>query len=144
MTMNFRNNFARLAEALNREGKKDKAIKVLDKAMNEMPEASVPYDATMYSMCTAYFQAGENKKGKEIAEKLFDLFEADLRFYNKLPAIHKAAYGGEINRARQLMMALVSICYNFKETALAKNFEQRLPAVIPQEEMPGYKEQLQR
>ena len=141
---NMRIQIGGLATQLIQEGKKDKAIKVLDKAMNEMPEASVPYDATMYSMCTAYFQAGENKKGKEIAEKLFDLFEADLRFYNKLPAIHKAAYGGEINRARQLMMALVSICYNFKETALAKNFEQRLPAVIPQEEMPGYKEQLQR
>jgi len=39
------------------------------------------------------------------------------------------------------MMALVSVCYNFKEEALGKSFEQRLPAVIPQEEMPGYGKQ---
>ena len=72
------------------------------------------------------------------------MFEGDLRFYNKLSGLHKAAYGSEISRARQLMMALVSVCYNYKEEALGKNFEQRLPAVVPQEEMPGYKEQIQK
>ena len=138
---NMRIQIGGLAAQLIQEGKKDKAIKLLDKAQQEMPEATIPYDATMYSICLAYFQAGENKKAKDIAEKLFTMFEGDLRFYNKLPAIHKAAYGGEISRARQLMMALVSICYNFKEEALGKSFEQRLPAVIPQEEMPGYGKQ---
>ncbi len=141
---NMRIQIGGLASQLVQEGKKDKALKVLDKAMIEMPEATVPYDATMYSICLAYFQAGENKKAKEIAQKLFTMFEGDLRFYNKLPGLHKAAYGSEINRARQLMMALVSVSYNYKEEALGKSFEQRLPAVIPQEEMPGYKEQLQK
>jgi tetratricopeptide (TPR) repeat protein len=141
---NMRIQIGGLASQLIQEGKKDKAIKVLDKAQAEMPEATIPYDATMYSICLAYFQAGENKKAKDIAEKLFTMFESDLRFYNKLSGIHKAAYGGEISRARQLMMGLVSICYNYKEDALGKSFEQRLPAVIPQEEMPGYKEQIQR
>ncbi|MHB8260816.1 MAG: glycosyltransferase family 117 protein [Bacteroidia bacterium] len=139
---NMRIQIGGLAAQLIQEGKKDKAIKILDKAQQEMPEATIPYDATMYSICLAYFQAGENKKAAAIAEKLFTLFEGDLRFYSKLPAIHKAAYGSEVNRARQLMMALVSVCYNYKEEALAKSFEQRVSAVIPQEEMPGYKQQM--
>jgi hypothetical protein len=141
---NMRIQIGGLASQLIKEGKKDKAVKILDKAQAEMPESIIPYDATMYSICIAYFEAGENKKAKAIAESLFNMFEGDLRFYNKLPAIHKAAYGSEINRARQLMMALVSLSYNYKENAMGKNFEQRLPAVIPQEEMPGYKEQIQR
>jgi hypothetical protein len=141
---NMRIQIGGLAAQLVQEGKKDKAIKILDKAQAEMPEETIPYDATMYSICLAYFQAGENKKAKDIAEKLFTMFESDLRFYNKLPGIHKAAYGSEISRARQLMMALVSVCYNYKENDLGKKFEQRLPGVIPQEEMPGYKEQIQR
>jgi hypothetical protein len=141
---NMRVQIGTLAAQLIQEGKKDKARKVLDKAMEEMPESTIPYDATMYSICFAYFQLGENKTAKDIAEKLFTMFESDLRFYNKLSSKHKPAYGGEINRARQLMMAIVSLCYNFKEEALAKSFEQRLPAVIPQDEMPGAKQQLQR
>ncbi|MFI5140800.1 MAG: DUF2723 domain-containing protein [Bacteroidia bacterium] len=141
---NMRIQIGGLASQLVKEGKKDKAVKILDKAQTEMPEVNIPYDATMYSICLAYFEAGENKKAAAIAEKLFTMFEGDLRFYNKLSNLHKAAYGSEINRARQLMVALVSVCYNYKENTLAKSFEQRLPAVIPQEEMPGYKEQLQR
>ena len=141
---NMRIQIGGLAAQLVQEGKKDKAVKLLDKAQVEMPEAIIPYDATMYSICLAYFQAGENKKAKDIAEKLFTMFEGDLRFYNRLSSLHKAAYGSEISRARQLMIALVSVCYNFKEEALGKSFEQRLPAVIPQEEMPGYKQQLQK
>jgi len=141
---NMRIQIGSLASQMVHEGKKENAVKVLDKAMVEMPEATIPYDATMYSICLAYFEAGQNAKAKDIAEKLFNLFESDLKFYNKLSSKHKPAYGGDINRARQLMMTLVNVCYNFKEDALAKNFEQRLPAVIPQEEMQGPKQQIQK
>ncbi len=141
---NMRVQVAGLATQLVQEGKKDKATQLLDKAMQEMPEATIPYDATMYSICVAYFEVGENKKAKEIAEKLFTIFESDLKFYNSLSSKHKPAYGGEINRARQLMMLLVNVCNNFKEPQLAKSFEQRLPNVIPQEELQGPKQQIQR
>ena len=124
---NMRIQIGGLASQMVHEGKKENAVKILDKAMVEMPEATIPYDATMYSICLAYFEAGQNAKAKDIAEKLFTMFESDLKFYNKLSSKHKPAYGGEINRARQLMMTLVSVCYNFKEDALGKSFEQRLP-----------------
>src|SRR5207237_6684085 len=119
-------------------GKKDKAIKVLDKAMKEMPEETVPFDATVYSICIAYFQAGENKKAVPLAEKLFTIFEGDLKYYNKLPGHHKAAYAGEMRRAKELMISLTQIARSNGEQGLAKSFEQRLPAVISQEEMQGY------
>lgn len=138
---NMRIQVGGLAAQLVAEGKRDKAIKVLDKVQEEMPESNIPYDATMYSVCLAYFQAGQNAKAKVIAEKLFSMFEGDLRFYNRLPSNHKSAYGGEIRRARELMMALVSVCYQNHEEALGKNFEQRLPAVVPPEDMPGYGKQ---
>lgn len=135
---NMRIQMGGLASVLVAEGKKDKAVKILDKAMAEMPEATVPYDATMYSICIGYFQAGENKKAVPIAERLFTIFEDDLKYYNKLPAHHRGSYGGEIRRAKELMVSLMQVARANGEQALAKNFEQRLPSVLSEEDMQGF------
>lgn len=132
---NMRIQMGGLASTLVQQGKKDKAITLLDKAMKEMPEETVPFDATIYSIVIGYFQAGENKKAAPLAEKLFTLFEGDLKYYNKLPGIHKAAYGGEMRRCKELMISLMQMARANGEMELAKRFEQRLPAVIPQEDM---------
>lgn len=132
---NMRIQIGGLASVLVQSGQKDKAVKVLDKAMQEMPEETVPFDATMYSIIIGYFQAGENKKAAPLAEKLFALFESDLLYYNKLPGHHKAAYGGEIRRSKELMISLMQVARANGETELAKRFEQRLPAVISAEDM---------
>jgi hypothetical protein len=132
---NMRIQMGGLASVLVQKGKKDMAVKILDKAMKEMPEETVPFDATMYSIVISYYQAGENKKASPLAQKLFTLFEGDLRYYNKLPSIHKAAYGGEMRRAKELMISLMQVARANGETALAKDFESRLPAVIPPDDM---------
>jgi len=103
-----------------------------------MPESTVPFETPIYSICIAYYQAGENKKASELAQKLFTLFENDLRYYNRLPGHHKAAYGSEIRRAKEIMMSLMQVARANGEQALSKDFEQRLPAVISADEMQGY------
>ena len=135
---NMRIQMGGLASMLVQEGKKDMAVKILDKAMAEMPEATVPFDATMYSICIGYFQAGENKKAVPLTEKLFTLFEEDLKYYNKLPGHHKAAYAGEMRRAKELMMSLMQVARGNGKQALAKSFEQRLPAVLTDEDMQSF------
>src|ERR1700756_1134451 len=135
---NMRIQIGGLAAQLVLEGKKDKAIKILDKAMQEMPEETVPFDATMYSICIGYFQAGENKKAVPIAERLFTVFEEDLKYYNKLASHHKGSYGGEMRRAKELMVSLMQIARANGEQKLAKDFEQRLPGVLSEEDMQGF------
>lgn len=132
---NMRIQIGGLASVLVQQGKKDKAIQVLDKAMKEMPEETVSFDATLYSIIIGYFQAGENKKAVPLAEKLFTLFEEDLKYYNKLAGVHKAAYGGEIRRGKELMVSLMQVARANGETELAKRFEQRLPAVMSAEDL---------
>ena len=44
MVMNFRNNFARLAEALISNGKTDSALIALDKCVKEMPNTTAPFN----------------------------------------------------------------------------------------------------
>ena len=59
MTYNLRNNFARLADALLREGKTDSAIAVLDKCIEVMPDHSIPYNFFMTPIAEAYYRAGQ-------------------------------------------------------------------------------------
>lgn len=84
MIMNFRNNFARLANALLDEGKKDSAIAALNKAMEIMPEEVIPYDFFVLPIAEAYYRAGEKEKANEIMFKLTDIYSAELRFIYSL------------------------------------------------------------
>ncbi|MFH0866933.1 MAG: DUF2723 domain-containing protein [Bacteroidota bacterium] len=81
MTMNFRNNFSRLAEALIKEGKKDSAIKVLDKCIEVMPETSVPFNYFVLPVAEAYYRAGATEKANKIISRLTELFAQDLEYY---------------------------------------------------------------
>lgn len=132
---NMRIQMGGLASVLVQQGKKDKAIKILDKAMKEMPEETVPFDATMYSITMGYFQAGENKKAAPLAEKLFTLFENDVKYYNRLASRHKSAYAGEVRRAKDLMISVMQVARSSGEIELSKRLEQRLPAIMSAEDM---------
>ena len=135
MASNMRIQIGQLASALTEKGKKDKAVKVLDKAMQMMPEANVPYDATMYSICLAYYQADAKDKADKIAEKLFDTFERDTQFYNKMKTEQRNYYGSDMRRASDIMNRLVTVCAAYGNKALSDKFLARLKNILPAEEI---------
>ena len=57
MTTNFRINFGRLAEDLLLEGKRDSAIKVLDKCVEVTPDKTIPYNYFMTKIGELYYRA---------------------------------------------------------------------------------------
>ena len=69
MTMNFRNNFSRLAQQLILENKKDSAKKVLDYAMTLMPGDKVPLNYFVHPMVDSYYQL--EGAGKENGSNVF-------------------------------------------------------------------------
>jgi len=81
MCMNLRNIFARLADALIREGETEKAIEVLDRCMEVMPEHNVPYNFFMISLVEGYYKAGDTEKANAFARELMTQFKADLDFF---------------------------------------------------------------
>ena len=96
--MNFRNVFARLARALISEGKTDKAIEVLDRAIEVMPEENVPYDIFMLPLAEMYYQAGSPEKGGTLAERLAWLYEDELEYYMSLDGRLQRQVNDEIQR----------------------------------------------
>ncbi|MBC8148024.1 MAG: DUF2723 domain-containing protein [Bacteroidetes bacterium] len=81
MTMNFRNNFARLADALILEGKNEKALIVLDRCMEIMPEEAIPYNYFILQIAIGYYKIGKIEKGNAIVEKLIEIYDNNLKYY---------------------------------------------------------------
>ena len=64
MTMNFRNNFARLADALIAEGEFDKAEVVLDRCIEIMPDETIPFN--YFNLPIADILSHQQKMIKEV------------------------------------------------------------------------------
>lgn len=135
MAGNLRMQMSILANALIVEGKNSKAKAVLDRCLEKMPEENVPYDATLFTITGGYYQLGETKKANEMAKKLFDVFEGDLKVYNAQKSNHRAAFGREINQCKEIMRRLVSITMQFKQADLSKEFMNRFQALVPADEL---------
>jgi hypothetical protein len=81
LTLNFRNIFGRLANALVLEGKKDSAIAVCDRAMEVMPDEAVPFNYFIMPIMEAYYAAGATDKGNVLAERLVDIYSHNLKYF---------------------------------------------------------------
>jgi tetratricopeptide (TPR) repeat protein len=135
MAANLRMQMSILANALIGEGKKSKAKAVLDKCLEKMPDENVPFDATLFTITAGYYQIGENQKANELAKKLFDIFENDLRVYNGQKPENRISFQRETNQCKEIMRRLVGLTGQFKQDALQKEFMNRLQALVPPEEL---------
>lgn len=64
---NTRNSYARLARALYEKGDKAKAKEVLDEALENIPDKSIPYSFFTSRFVEIYYMLGEKEKAMEIA-----------------------------------------------------------------------------
>jgi tetratricopeptide (TPR) repeat protein len=130
MSQFARNNFARVAQALIMEGKKDKAIKCLDKGTEVFPDLQVPYDMYMIGYGELYFQAGEFTKGTAILQRVADVYQQNLVYFLSLDKKRQRALDQDISEAAQVLQAIGDIAKRYKQDALYKSVEDRLNSVI--------------
>jgi tetratricopeptide (TPR) repeat protein len=128
--LNIRQRMGSLAAALIEEGKKDKAIKVLDKVIEVTPQENVPYDVTMYGITLSYYQAGATAKANEIAKKLFDNFETNLNYYYAFDRRRLPEFGNDPDQAQDILERLIYFANTFKQQELSKEFEKRYTALL--------------
>lgn len=131
MCMNVRNNFARLAEALIREGKKDKAIEVLDKCLEVIPERNVPYDFFMLPVAEAYYRAGALDKANKITERLAEIYSDNLDYYFSLDEKNYAQISTQANQSMSVMYRLnMLVTRDFpQDTVLSKKIKEDFEAL---------------
>ncbi len=95
---NLRGVMGRLAAQLLAEGKKDKAIAVLDKCQEVLPQRQLPYDFYMLPLVQTYSEAGAKEKANKLSEDLTRVFTQELDYYQPLSAEMKNQVRTDIER----------------------------------------------
>ncbi len=104
MTMSLRITFSRLAQQLINENENEKALEVLDKAFEVMPEKNVPYDLFVMYLAENYYQAGDAEKGNQLVARLADIYEKEVLYYQSL----KPKYAKTVTREQQQATAILN------------------------------------
>lgn len=94
MLQSLRNAYTKLGVALVKEGKRDKALQVLDRQDSVFLPGNMPYAMTtpgnmhnLWSMeiVYAYYLAGNAKKADEISQQIIRDLDQQMRYYRALP-----------------------------------------------------------
>ncbi len=124
MMTNFRGVFFRLASALAAKGENERAIQVLDRVTELLPDEVLPYNYYNLLMGDLYANLGETDKSKEAIGKLVNRQEQLIEYYEQFKTSHLNV-SEELERARMIktyaMQVLSRIDSNNKNSEFAPN-----------------------
>ena len=80
-SISFRSNITRLANALLEEEQPEKAIAVLDLAMEKMPIETFGYYSLVTPIASVYYRAGATEKAQQIVQKIATGYQEYMRYY---------------------------------------------------------------
>ena len=111
--------------ALLNEGKRKKAVDVLDRCMKIMPKENVPYNVFILGIIEAYYAAHENAKGDKIVQDFARINENDLDFYYSLPPSKAITINSEKQRSMAILQELSRITKKYNQEKLNKEVESK-------------------
>jgi len=120
MMMNIRNTFDRLAETLVAEGQNEKAIKVLDRGNELIPDRVVAYNYFSIMMAETYFKAGQAAKGKEMLNTMMTSYKEKLDYFFNLNKPMRSSVDEEIQRSLYFMREISQVCTRNDQPELLK------------------------
>lgn len=125
MASNLRNNLSRLATALLEEAaskdisaedsteKVRKAVAVLDKIQEELPDSIIPHNYFSLVLARGYYLSGENAKGDEILQKFSTDNWQELNFYLNLNSRQLVGSLSDIQRAIAIYFQIDKVAETF-------------------------------
>jgi len=125
-----RHMFARLAEKLNDEGKKEKAKEVVDKMFELFPDEIIPLSFDSFPATEQYYRAGSTEQANEKVRKMADNSFAMLDYYLSLPLKFVPVVQDEQNRQISQIRNLLVLTRRFNQTELNQEIDTRLQKLI--------------
>lgn len=95
-SITYRMNLSRLMEQLIKDGKKDKAKKVIDLAMTKMPVDKFDYYSLVDPFAKGYYEVGEKTKARQLLVQLSKKYTENLDYYGQLSASEQIDIASEI------------------------------------------------
>lgn len=121
----------RIARQLVVEGKKDKAIALVDKYFEVFPEYNFPYDQFSAFLADVYFRAGANDKAAAKVREIAKTVAEQLRFIQSLSPDFQRGYAQDRDYALSTAQVLLRMADDLKDESLKKDLEQTLGAYLP-------------
>lgn len=108
--LSYRNNLSRLMTALIEENKFDKAEKVIQIAMKNMPIDYFEFYTTVNPFAEGYYKIGKKEEARKILNQLMKKHQEKITFFNSQSEKQKAFYAREINDEikRYYMLLLIA------------------------------------
>jgi len=75
-------NFMWVADGLLNEGKNEEAVKLLDTCLKIFPDSKICYDMFTIPLVRIYYKADANEQGNALAERIFDIYDQDVWYYD--------------------------------------------------------------
>jgi len=122
--------FGRLAEQLNREGKKDSAIAVVDRMFELFPSEQIPLTFDSFPAARQYYVAGAYDKGNKEVRELADNSFEELEYYLSLPENMANAIRQDQNQQIAFIRNLESLTRQFHQEELNTNIHTRIQELI--------------
>lgn len=128
----------RLARQLIVEGKKDKAVALVDKYFEVFPQMNFPYDQFTAFITDIYILAGEKGKAADKIREIANQMEEQMRFYESLNSDFKKGYKQDNDFVLGTSQNLLRMAENMQDEALMKELEGKFQPYIPtQSQLPG-------
>ena len=116
MTMNFRNNFSRLSDALIDKNEFDKAEIVLDKCLEIMPHEAIPYNYFNLPIAEGYYKIGKTEKAKKVIDILVETYFDELDYYNSIDQKLLSKMQRDYQIANQIVSSMYSLTLTYNDT----------------------------
>lgn len=130
MLMNFRNNFARLAEALIAENKTDSALVVLDRCEEVMPNNCVPYNLFNIPLAECYYRINKPDKANAMVKTLADASVAELKYFLNLPRRFQSSGDRDKQLNLYILSELSQITARYGQADLANQIKMQFDNLI--------------
>lgn len=108
-----------------RQGKKEKALKVIERCNELFPDEKIPYDLYMITFVDSYFKLGETSKAEELATMILDNTVEDFEFYLSLEKPFSSYLKYEKRITAHVISELIRISHNNGDKKFSASIQQR-------------------
>ncbi len=124
--MSIRSLFNRLARELIAEKQDAKALEVLDKVLEILPDRTVAFDYSILPIIEDYYKLGKNDKANEIAEQVLTNYSQELKYYSNFKGKEAAQVEREKTIATYVLQQLYAYASEYKQQDLQLKIQSTL------------------
>ena len=119
-------NYMRLAQALQRKGKHTEAVAVADRCLAEFPNNKITFDYYMLPLAEVYYKAGATEKANDFIRTIAGIYIADLNYYNSVEPAFASYYQEDSMQAYAVMSRVWEWAEAYGQQALLEEFKSKM------------------